>query len=243
VSVSSSIAVSTARTVNRCLSCGTTENMGKRRYCSVDCRQRLRQKLNARTGLLRALNARYATFYFTDLLIILHVMPYGAREIFSYVLRRSNGRTPADDFCHLSDILGNAWWSERHRTNRKYLASQFLLDKASRNAVSAASVQPIELKKPSINQASLIRLKLGKADLDSPDVERLIKSAYRLQVKKHHPDLGGDADSFRRLHEAYEELVRWADNPSFISRRGFPDKWFYDGRKNRWVQPTPLQTE
>jgi hypothetical protein len=24
-----------------------------------------------------------------------------------------------------------------------------------------------------------------------------------------------------------------------VKRRGFPDKWFYDGRQNRWVQPTP----
>ena len=45
---------------NRCLSCGASENLGRRRYCSISCRQRLRQKLNVRTGLLRALNTRYA---------------------------------------------------------------------------------------------------------------------------------------------------------------------------------------
>ncbi len=50
----------------RCLSCGTSENMGRRRYCSVECRQRLRHQLNVRTGLLRVLNTRYATFYFTE---------------------------------------------------------------------------------------------------------------------------------------------------------------------------------
>ena len=49
----------------RCLSCGTTENMGTRKYCSVVCRKKLRYQLNVRTGLLKALNARYATFYFT----------------------------------------------------------------------------------------------------------------------------------------------------------------------------------
>jgi hypothetical protein len=41
-----------------------------------------------------------------------------------------------------------------------------------------------------------------------------------------------------KIHRAYEELIQWADNPSFFTRRGFPDKWFYDGDKNRWVQPT-----
>ena len=54
---------------NRCLSCGTSENMKRRKYCSIECRQRLRYNLNLRTGLLRALNTRYATFYFTESLI------------------------------------------------------------------------------------------------------------------------------------------------------------------------------
>jgi len=61
---------------NRCLSCGTSENMIRRKYCSIDCRQRFRHQLNIRTGLLRALNTRYATFYFTEYLLVLDVLPY-----------------------------------------------------------------------------------------------------------------------------------------------------------------------
>ncbi len=86
---------------------------------------------------------------------------------------------------------------------------------------------------------SLIRLKLGKSVLNSPELFRVIKTAYRQQALKHHPDRGGDADSFRKIHQAYEELLNWAENPSFVRRRGFPDKWFYDSTTNRWVQPTP----
>jgi len=63
--------------VRRCLSCGTTRNMARRKYCSLECRQRLRYNLNLRTGLLKALQTRYATFYFTDFKIILDVLPYG----------------------------------------------------------------------------------------------------------------------------------------------------------------------
>jgi len=41
--------------IRRCLSCGTTDNMKRRRYCSLECRQKLRHNLNIRTGLLQAL--------------------------------------------------------------------------------------------------------------------------------------------------------------------------------------------
>ena len=34
-----------------------------------------------------------------------------------------------------------------------------------------------------------------------------IKQAHRKLVKKHHPDLGGSAESFRRVNEAYQSLV------------------------------------
>ena len=34
-----------------------------------------------------------------------------------------------------------------------------------------------------------------------------IKQAHRKLVKKHHPDLGGSADAFRRVNEAYQRLV------------------------------------
>jgi hypothetical protein len=44
---------------------------------------------------------------------------------------------------------------------------------------------------------------------------------------------------FQKLHAAYEQILEWAENPTFVTRRGFPDRWFYDGRANRWVQPMP----
>ena len=224
---------------NMCLSCGTIENMGKRRYCSLDCRQKLRYKLNMRTGLLKALNTRYATFYFTELMIIMDVLLFNSKEIYSFIYPRSRGNKPAYDFSKMADILGNAWWAERKRTNKKYLASSHVLEKANQNNIYADSVKPFEIKIPSIKGKSLIHLKLGRTELKSNELQKLIKSAYRLQAKKHHPDLGGSTAAFRKIHKAYEELILWAESPTFIERRGFPDKWFYDGNKNRWVQPTP----
>lgn len=223
----------------RCLSCGTAEDLGRRKYCSIECRQKLRYTLDIRTGLLKALNIRYATFYFTDRMIIMDVLPYGSKEIFSFIYPRSFGKKPAEDYCTMSDMLGNDWWDKKKQTNRHYLASQHVFEKAKRNNTSATSVMPIEIKIPAIKGTSLMHLKLGKSDLDSPQLEKTIKSAYRHQAKRHHPDLGGDTASFRKIHQAYKDLISWAEHPVFQRRRGFPDKWFYDGTTNRWIQPKP----
>lgn len=223
----------------RCLSCGTIENMGRRKYCSVNCRQKLRYNLNLRTGLLKALNTRYATFYFTDSVLILDVLPYGSGDLFSYLYPRTQGRRPVEDYCSMSNVLGNAWWAERNRTNKRYRATQFLLAKAESKNADSAPIKPLEVKEPVILAKSLTFLKLKKADLNSPQLQRKIKSAYRKQAMQFHPDLGGDAAAFRKLHEAYEQIIKWSENPTFIRRRGFPDKWFYNGYTNRWVQPAP----
>ena len=101
------------------------------------------------------------------------------------------------------------------------------------------SVRPLEIKIPAVKGKSLINLKIGRSELKTPQLQKLIKSAYRAQAKKHHPDIGGNTAAFRKIHQAYEELISWAESPTFVERHGFPDKWFYDGNKNRWVQPTP----
>jgi len=223
----------------RCLSCGTTENIGKRKYCSIGCRQTLRRTLDMRTGLLKALNTRYASFYFTDTLIIMDVLPYATKEIFSFIYRRSSGNKPAEDYSNLSDMLGNEWWAEKKRTNRHYLATRYILEKAICQKTLDSPVIPMEIKIPTIKKSTLTCLKLGKSVLKSPELEKVVKSAFRVQAKKHHPDHGGDSDAFRKIHQAYMDLIRWAEHPSYQTRRGFVDKWFYDGCQNRWLQPAP----
>ena len=223
----------------RCLSCGTTANMGTRKYCSLECRQKLRYTLNIRTGLLRALNTRYATFYFTADFIVMDVLPYDTHEIFSFIFPRKPHAKPSDDFRRMTNMLGRVWWDEKNRTNKKYKATHLVLTKASRDRTVATQIQPIERKVPTVKNAALIALKLSKTDLNSTALYDRIKKAYRMQALKHHPDRGGTADMFRKLHHAYEELLQWAESPTFISRKGFPDKWFYEGERNRWIQPTP----
>jgi hypothetical protein len=226
---------------NRCLSCGTTENVGRRRYCSKACRIRLHDKLEARTGLVRALNTRYATFYFSEDLIVMDMLPYGSHDIYSFFYPRSPGRKPAEDFGHLADLLGDLWWAEKRRTNKRYVAAHHVLEQAFRNRVPIFSVKPAMVKVPSIRATCLTELKIDKSALTSPDLKKIVRNAYRRQAKEHHPDLGGNALKFRRLYRAYEELANWAMTPNFVKKCGFPDKWFYDGNKNRWIQPLPMR--
>ncbi|MEE8430156.1 MAG: J domain-containing protein [Candidatus Desulfatibia sp.] len=223
----------------KCLSCGTIENMCRRRYCSIDCRQKLLYTLGIRTGLLKALNTRYATFYFTEKIIIMDILPYLSREILSFIYPRSNDNKPAEDYCRMSDLLGNEWWAEKKRTHKHYLANRHIYNQAVRNGYPEGFIIPLETKVPAVKGAALTHLKLGKSDLDSPELEKKIKSAYRLQVKKHHPDIGGDTATFRKVHQAYKDLIGWAESPTFLRRRGFPDKWFYDGDTDGWIQPKP----
>lgn len=226
-----------ARKVYRCLCCGTTENMGRRKYCSLDCRQRFRVRLDARVGLLQALNTRYATFYFSDTMIMLDLLPYGTNEVFSFLYPRSPGGKPAEDFSRMANILGDIWWTEKRRTNKRHLASVHVLGHANRNVKDYVSVKPAMSSIYNVKRQYMMQLKLSQSDLWSPELAQIIKNAYRQQAKIHHPDLGGDAEAFRKVHHAYEEMMRWSENPTLTRRRGVPDKWFYDGEKNRWVQP------
>lgn len=235
------IAISYTKTNNRCLSCGTDENMGRRKYCSIDCRQRLRYNLNMRSGLLKALNTKFATFYFTESMLFLDVLPYGSVTLFSFIFPRIAGRKPVEDFCTMANLLGNAWWAERRRTNKRYIATQHILEKAKSKNSNTSSIKPFEIVEPARMAKTLTFLKLGRADLDSPQLQKIIKSAYRQQAKRHHPDQGGDAAVFRKVRQAYEQMMDWAENPTFTKRRGFPDKWFYEGSTNRWIQPAPIK--
>ncbi len=222
--------------LGQCLACGSPVSSARRKYCSLACRRRLLFKLDVRVGLVQALNARYATFSFSEGLIMMDVLPYGSEEMYTFFYPRTPGETPADDFGRLADVLGNAWWAEQRRTKKRYLASRHVLDQAVRTAVVE---KPKARWIPTVNGRALVYLRLEKATLAAPDLPKLLKDAYRREAKVHHPDMGGDAGMFRKIHKAYEELQRWVDNPTYNRRRGFPDRWFYDGEKSRWIQPIP----
>jgi len=232
--------VITRKVGRHCLSCGAEIASRRRYYCSAECRQKLRRYLAISTGLLQTLNARYATFFFSDALLVLDLLPYDREAVFSFIQPRSARRTPAEDFFRMSTRLGNHWWAEKERTRKHYLASRHLLKMARRKEDDLGSLRPREELRPTMLGGSLVQLKLRREDLNSPELHRIIKSAFRRQALRHHPDRGGSSAMFQKLHAAYEQILEWAENPIFTTSRGFPDRWFYDGRTNRWVQPKPL---
>jgi len=226
-----------AKSVRRCLACGAVLPPRNRRYCAMACQQYLLASLNRRTGLLQTLNTRYATFYFSEFAIMMDLLLYNSEHIFSYMLPRSPGKKPVEDFCELSNILGTLWWNEKDRTKKRYAASQQVLEQARKVNAPVGAVMPVSFSVPSIRSGSLVTLELQSEDLVPANLELRIKSAYRRQVKKHHPDLGGSSEIFLKIQEAYETLSNWAKRPTYVRRRGFPDKWLYQGAYNRWIKP------
>jgi hypothetical protein len=219
------------------MACGAPLLGRQRKYCTPECRQHLLDTLNRRTGLLRALSTRYATFHFSAHLIALNVLPYGFDTVYSFYLNRLPAHRPADDYCTLSNTLGNAWWKEKDRTHKHYLASRYLLNEMASGTSAGKRFRPVQVSRPSVSGQSLVLLKLGDRDLRQPDLENVVKRAFRNQALKHHPDHGGQGVMFRRVHEAYRSLLEWARYPTFVLRRGFPDKWFYTGEADRWARP------
>lgn len=49
----------------------------------------------------------------------------------------------------------------------------------------------------------------------SPEADDIvIEAAYKVLVKEHHPDQGGDPENFKRIHDAYKELQQNEDQPN-----------------------------
>ena len=218
-----------------CHSCGTDKNMGRRKYCSRECRQKLVWRLEVAASLLRALHTRYATFSFTHETLIFHVVASGSPHVYSYLWKRTPGKKPADDLGNLVEQLGKQWWEEHERRQSRHQASKTVLEQARTSMVKPGQVRPVDMTSPKVSQKYLSILKLKKTEVIGPDAKQAVRTAYRKQVMAHHPDHKGDAALFRKVHEAYEEMKEWLENPVVRSQRGLPDKWSYDGRK--WAPP------
>ncbi|MFM7266224.1 MAG: J domain-containing protein [Cyanobium sp.] len=48
---------------------------------------------------------------------------------------------------------------------------------------------------------------LRELGLEPGATRQAIKAAHRRLVKRHHPDVGGDAEEFRRINDAYQQLL------------------------------------
>jgi hypothetical protein len=57
---------------------------------------------------------------------------------------------------------------------------------------------------------------------EAPD--NVIDAAYRARAKENHPDNGGDPEEFKRIKEAYENIISVGD--SHQSKSQTPPNWF-----------------
>jgi len=224
----------------RCLSCGTDRIKPGRRYCTKECREQINWVLSLSKGLLKAFNARYAAFCFTQRHVILDMLPVWSNKISRFNHRREPGNKPAEDLKNLILRYGEEWHHMVNSNNSQSYSSFFIIEKNNQEHISPASIKPNKKALPRLSKAEnnhLKVLKLKREDLSSDAHAVKIKSAYKKLAKIHHPDMGGDEESFKRLNEAHAQMLLWAENPQYTSRKALQDLWSYDGSANRWSPP------
>jgi len=223
-----------------CLACGSDLEKPQRRYCSDKCRQKINWVLSLSKGLLRAFNARYAAFSFTDGHVMLDVLPVWSNVISRFILERTAGNKPAEDLKNLILQSGREWYGLVDNNRSKSYASLSLLDKNHQKDIDPADIKPDRKSQPKLStqeKACLNLLKIDKKDLCSDGHAVRINSAYRKMAKVYHPDMGGDEEKFKQLNEAHEQMLVWAANPLYISRKALQGCWSYDAYTNRWSPP------
>ena len=223
----------------KCLSCGTSRMKARRRYCSKECREHMLWVLSLSKGLLRAFNARYAAFSFTNAYVILDVLPVWSLEI-SRFFRKRGGRKPAEDLKNLVLHSSAEWYRIIQNKNSRSYASLFLLSRNCTKRVAPDSIKPNRKMKPRLTRGereSIKLLELKLEELFSDGHAAKIKSAYKKLAKIHHPDAGGDAERFKKLNEAHHQMLLWAEKPQFTLKKALVDCWSYDGLTNQWTPP------
>jgi len=223
-----------------CLACGTDLKRAARRYCSKECRVQMLWVLSLSKGLLRAFNARYAAFSFTQGYVMLDVLPVWSKEISRFVLPRTHGKKPAEDLKHLVLRSGQEWYQSINSRNSKSLASLLLLKKNCRGAIAPGSITPDRKIRPRLSKqeresVELLQLRIEELLADG-HISR-IRSSYRKLAKTYHPDAGGDEEKFKKLNQAHHQMLSWAESPHYTLKKALMDCWSYDGLTNRWTPP------
>jgi hypothetical protein len=223
-----------------CLSCGSVLEKPRRRYCSNECRQKINWVLSLSKGLLKAFSTRYAAFSFTDGHVMLDVLPAWSKVISRFMCKRTAGNKPAEDLKNLILQSGKEWHQIVENNKSKSYASLTLLDKSIDKEIDPSDIKPNRKTQPRLSSqetACLKILSLKREELCSEGRAVKINSAYRKMAKIHHPDMGGDGEKFKQLNEAHKQMLLWAENPLYISRKALQNCWSYDANTNRWSPP------
>ncbi len=224
----------------KCLACGSTELGNRRRYCSLECRNQIMWVLSLSKGLLSCFNARYASFSFNRSQVILDILPSWSKEISRFTHARTSGKKPAHDLKKLILDSGSEWYDLIDNNNSRSYATLSILKKNSNSNISSKYIRPNSSVKPRFSKderQALKRLRLKLEEFIEEENTAKIKSAYKKMARIHHPDMGGDPEEFRKVKDAHEQMLDWAQNPQFSSRKALVDCWSYDASTNKWVPP------
>ncbi len=224
----------------KCLSCGTKNIKPGRRYCSNECRQHMNWVLSLSKGLLKAVNARYATFSYTSEYVILDILPVWSNGISRFIGKRRPGNKPAEDLKELILYWGKKWHELVNNNNSKSYASFFIVKQTYIEELDPNSIKPVKIAIPRLSKKEKFCMKIlriRKEELFSDQAVTLIKTAYRKMAKLYHPDMGGDEEKFKQLNEAHKHMLMWAKNPNYSFRKALEGCWSYDGNTNRWSPP------
>lgn len=221
----------------KCLSCGEKLAKRQRRYCSKRCKDLLLFSLRWLKNLLLPLHTNYATFSFSDYILVTNVLPYRSNEVFSFFYQRTPGKTPAEDLKSMCIELSREWYNKNRQSRCRSLTAIHILNKGQKGAATRSMVEPVAR----ISGASVLKqlktLNLSFDDIRSDGSKEKLKTAYRQEALRTHPDVGGDGEKFKVIVEAYQELIEWLKHPRFTISRGVPGKWSYDGGSFKWRAP------
>jgi hypothetical protein len=220
----------------RCVSCGLQLSGRKRRYCSKECKELLVFALSWLKNLLLPLNTNYATFSFTDSVLIINILSFLSTDVSTYLYRRVPGMTPAEGLKDACKSLNREWYEKNRESRSRRAASEHLLKIGLRDLTKKDNVTPISIVTGSRIDRKLSYFNLNLEDLGVGSADT-IKSAYRKEIKKHHPDYGGNTTDFIKVSEAYKDILTFMKNPTVRERRGLPGKWSYDGSSYKWSAP------
>jgi len=167
-------------------------------------------------------------------------LPSWSKEISRFTYKRTQGKKPAEDLKNLILDSGREWYTIIEDNNSRSYASLSLLKKNCNSNISVRSIKPDSKKKPRFSKAekeSLKCLRLKLEELISEEKTSTIKSAYKKMARIHHPDMGGNAEEFRKVKDAHEQMLIWAKNPQYTSRKALVNCWSYDASTSKWVPP------
>jgi hypothetical protein len=144
--------------------------------------------------------------------------------------------TPAEGLKDACKTLNREWYEKNLESRSRRAASEHLLKIGLRDFIQKDNVTPISIVSGSRINRKLSYINLNLTDLTG-DPANKIKRAYRKEIKKHHPDYGGNPTDFIKVSEAYKDILAFIKNPTVRERRGLPGKWSYDGSSFKWSAP------